>query len=75
MTVWVLVIEHRHGFNHYVNKTKDGMLDTLADYCREWWNELDEPIEMPLTRDDIIYTYFDSIYEEWYTFDECILND
>ncbi len=74
-TVWVLVIEHRHGFNHYVNKTKEGMLEELANYAVEWWDELDIPEEMPLTQQEIINTYFDDHDSEWYTYDEVVVND
>lgn len=69
-TVWVLVIEHEYGFNHYVNRSKDGMLDTLADYCREWWGDLEVDDEIPSDRGELIEMYFDLVYEEWYTCDE-----
>ena len=75
-TVWVLVIEHRHGFSHYVNKTKEGMLNTLADYCREWWDDLDlSEGSMPLDNGELIEMYFDNVYEEWYTCDNVTIHD
>ncbi len=74
-TVWVLVIEHRHGFNHYVNRTKEGMLEELANYAIEWWDELEIPEEMPLTQQDIINTYFDDHDSEWYTYEEVVVKD
>lgn len=69
-TVWVLMIEHRYGFNHYVNKTKEGMLSALEEYCREWWDELEIEDEIPSDRVELIEMYFDLVYEEWYTCDE-----
>ena len=75
-TVWVLVIEHRYGFNHYVNKTKEGMLSTLASYCEEWWDELDPEVGLlPSEQQEVIDVYFDHIYEEWYTYDQVTVHD
>lgn len=74
-TVWVLVIEHRHGFNHYVNRTKEGMLEELTNYCVEWWDEYGDPSKMPLTSDEIISAYFDDHDQEWYTYEEVIVKD
>lgn len=73
--VWVLVIEHRHGFNHYVNKTNEGMLNALAEYCKEWWEELQYSEEIPSDRGELIDTYFDNVYEEWYTYEEVTIHE
>lgn len=72
-TVWVLVIEHRHGFNHYVNRTEDGMIETLANYCEEWWDETDIEEAMPIDFAERIDMYFSNIYEEWYTTDTAFI--
>jgi hypothetical protein len=69
-TVWVLVIDHRYGYNHYVNKTNEGMLNALAEYCREWWSDLDlNEGSMPSDRGELIDKYFENVYQEWYTCD------
>ncbi len=73
--VWVLVIEHRHGFNHYVNRTKEGMLEELTNYCVEWWDEYGDPYEMPLTQQEIIDNYFDDHDSEFYTYDLVAVKD
>lgn len=78
-TIWVLVIEHRYGFNHYANRTKEGMFETLADYIREWWDEhdylMDSFDEIPTDRQKLINAYFENVDDEWYTFDEVIVKD
>lgn len=80
--VWVLVIEHRHGFNHYAHRTERGAHQTLYDYACEWWDELDDEIECeprPALADfapnDAVAFYFEHIYEEWYTLEEVALNE
>jgi hypothetical protein len=67
--VWVLVIEHKYGFNHYAAKTKEGVMETLAEYCKEWWDDINPSAEIPLTIDEIIDVYFDNKYDEYYTYD------
>lgn len=77
MKIWVLVIEHRHGFNHYANRTIDGVYQTLYDYVNEWWKDLDysDRSITDFTQVDAVNYYFDNIYEEWFTLQEVILGE
>lgn len=78
-TVWVLIIEHRHGSNIYVNKTKDGAAGELFSYVSEWWDEVrgrgrwgvNDPGDIPADRDEAIETYFEVVSDEFYTLEQC----
>jgi hypothetical protein len=60
--VQVATISHKFGDNVYVSKTKEGLNKQVADFCREWWNEIPN-VEIPETDDDIIEIYFSEEFQ------------
>lgn len=67
--VWILVIEHRYGFNHYASLTEEGMTDILYGYVEEWWEESTSEDEIPSNKNEAIDLYFETVEDEWYTYD------
>lgn len=58
-TVHLTVVHHKHGINSYVNRTQEGADQTLADYCREWWNQwFDDGDLPPKSNEEVIEKYF-----------------
>lgn len=69
MQIHVAIITHRHGTNLYADRTEEGLRAQVAKYCREWWDEVDEPVPVApdgLGDDDVVARYFDAV--EW----ECL---
>lgn len=71
--VWILVIEHKYGFNHYANKTEEGMRAALDEYVQEWWNDYSFLGTMPEDPEERISEYFENVEDEWYTFDDTLV--
>ena len=71
-TVWVGVVDHKHGTNIYAATTDDGVYGQVADYCREWWSrEMPEgsPAPTGLADYEVVRAYFDAQSEhgdEWH---------
>ena len=40
MLIHTALISHRHGTDFYVSRTEDGIYSKVADYCRQYWSEL-----------------------------------
>ena len=55
--VWIVSITHHQGNDITAHTTEAGARQYLADYCREWWHEL-EGISMPSSEADIIREWF-----------------
>lgn len=69
-SVHVLVIEHRHGFDHWVFTSEESVKAQLHWFVTSWWNA-DGPKEpMPADRDEAIDLYFGFCEDESYTHDE-----
>lgn len=53
-------IDHKHGTNHYAALTREALMAEVAEYCREWWSDIDDRRD-PATLDDetIADTYFE----------------
>jgi len=66
MSIWVAVVEHRHGQNVYVARTEYGVLDQLYDYVQEWWDSEIPDEEMPtdLPKKEVIDQYFSKVGPE-----------
>ena len=60
--VFIGVIEHKYGINHYASKTEEGLKKQIAEFCTDWWDDFASlsEIEIPATDDEIINVYFDS---------------
>jgi hypothetical protein len=67
LTVHVLVIEHRHGFDHWTFMTEDEVKDHLLKYVTEWWDNDGPGGPMPTDRDEAINTYFENAHDEFFT--------
>lgn len=71
--VYVTSIEHKHGTNFYVNRSKQGAVNALYDYVEEWWDEAVPAGCGPISDYDkatAIEMYFENNgYESW-TMDE-----
>lgn len=70
--VFVLVIEHRHGFDVTAHRTQDGALDTVHGYVAQWWDQeinggRADKTPMPADRDEAIRDYFEMVEGEWHT--------
>lgn len=59
MTVEVLIINHRHGYDVSVHETEDLAVKELASYCRDWWEDFCTE-DQPKSNDDIIEAYFEA---------------
>jgi len=73
--VWVLVIEHKHGANHYAHRTEAGARATLAEYVAEWWDDWNGLDERPEDPEEAIKLYFEAQESEWYTMEEVVLGE
>ena len=78
-TVFVTVVNHRHGTDIWVNKTNKGALRALYKYVQEWWEDSGVPGKCPEEtsnrgRQMAIETYFskvaDNSVSEWYEMEE-----
>lgn len=63
-------VTHRHGENHYAALTREALMAEIAEYCREWWSEIDDQRD-PATLDDetVADVYFDDHASEYLTTD------
>ena len=65
VTVYMAMIEHKHGEDHYSSETVDGLYAELAGYVRESWNEVAEYADegegpdSGQTDRELVSTYFD----------------
>ena len=59
-------IDHKHGTNHYAALTQEALMAEVAEYCREWWSDIDDGRD-PATLDDetIADIYFDDHPSEY----------
>ncbi len=78
MIIHIGVIEHRHGFNAYAGKTREAMIKQVAEFCREWWTEIQGWHPDPPTGNDEqdVKTYFGEYNDtEFLTTHETTLED
>ena len=66
MIIFVATISHRHGFNVYAATTHDSALGLVADYCREWWPDIDAKGSPPADDNEAVNRYFDNTANEEY---------
>lgn len=70
-TVYVLIIEHRHGTNVDVSASQQGALDALADYVNQWWEHEMPGKAVPSNAGEAIEQYFEAVESEFYGVHEC----
>lgn len=69
MAVWLAQIEHSHGYDISVHRTRESALILVARYCDEYWYELAEqgkPVEKPADKQEKIDRYFELRDDECY---------
>lgn len=73
MTVWILLIDHRHGRDMFVFDDQEKAHDALAAYCRAWWEDEIGDEAAPEDDGEIISQYFAVMNErdEFYEIDQC----
>jgi len=58
-TIYLLMIDHRHGANTSAHKTQEGALTALASYvAQEWEGEMPAGEAMPESEGEAIANYF-----------------
>lgn len=64
--IHIASIDHKHGANHYAALTQEALMAEVAEYCREWWSDIDDGRD-PATLDDetIADIYFDDHPSEY----------
>lgn len=73
MKVWVLVIEHRHGFDVFVHRTQEGARQRLLAFVLEWWDREMDGAPQPDSPDLAIDMYFEENDREFYSLDDCVV--
>lgn len=68
--IWSCLIHHRHGVNHYMAKSEEGLQKQVYAYVAEnWKDEMDDDHEMPEDIEEAIEEYFEVMRnqcgEEW----------
>lgn len=68
-------IDHKHGTNHYAALSRKALMAEVAEYCREWWSDIDDRRD-PATLDDetIADIYFDDHPSEYLRTDRVRIN-
>lgn len=63
--VFVTVITHKYGTDHYVNFTREGANQILFAYVQEWWDDYMEGIKIPKDPKKAIKAYFERSARRW----------
>ena len=58
-------VSHKYGDNFYAGKTKESVVKQIADYCREWWNDVVDDSTPPKEDQKVIDIYFDDENAGW----------
>lgn len=76
-TVWVLIVDHRHGTNISLHANYEHAMRALGDHCAAEWDEglTDQYGQLAsLSQEDLIEAYFDAWSQgfdpEWYLLEE-----
>jgi hypothetical protein len=70
-TVYVLIIEHRHGTNVDVFASRQGALTALVGFVDDWWAREMPGKVIPSNDGDAISQYFEAVESEFYGIHEC----
>lgn len=60
LTVYMALVEHRHGHNLYAGGTELELLNKLHEYVSDSWNEFMEGKPMPKSKRQAIDQYFEA---------------
>ncbi|AXK44069.1 hypothetical protein [Erythrobacter aureus] len=69
LRLFTACVDHRHGTNAYAATSPAELQAQLAEFCREFWSEVEEMVEEDvdtLTDAEIVSTYFDAHSTEFY---------
>ncbi len=69
LPIFTATVDHRHGTNAYAATSPDDLQAQLAEFCREFWSEIEEMVDEDLdtlTDAEIVSTYFDAHSTEFY---------
>lgn len=70
-TIYIGVVTHRHGTNLYAGATEADVTLQLAEYCRDFWDEIPDPDvcvqDPPADDSDCITAYFKGFEEYGFT--------
>ena len=67
MTNCIVVIHHRHGEDVLQGANDSEALGYLAEYCREWWDEVSDK-RAPKDQYKLIEQYFEKKEDEWWEY-------
>jgi hypothetical protein len=71
--VFTLTIEHRHGTDVTVHRTREAARAALHAYVVDWWEKEGVGGEMPSDLDEAITAYFDQVDGEYHSIGETYL--
>lgn len=63
----IILVHHRHGEDVLEGKDEEEAVHELAEYCREWWDEISNR-KPPKDQHRLITRYFDKKEDEWWEF-------
>lgn len=69
-------VYHAHGGNQYAAFSHEALMAEIADYCREWWGDIDDhrdPEKLP--DEEVAEIYFDRHDREWLSTDRFSIPD
>ena len=66
MKVFLTKVSHKHGTDVFCSATSEGREKHMADYCREWWEDLDwgdgvPAPNLPVSDIDVIKCYWSKV--------------
>lgn len=67
--VWVLVIEHKYGFDTFAFSDYQKAENRLFDYVKMYWTDASDD-ECPEDAEEAIAEYFNSDVDEWYVLEQ-----
>lgn len=63
--LWLLIIEHRHGIDGSIHRTKDDAESNLLAWVEQFWHQDGPNGDMPDLPDEAIKAYFDFADESY----------
>jgi hypothetical protein len=73
-TLFLAIVEHRHGTDVFHAWGGDELMDDLYQYVKEWWHEFFEGEELPENKEEALQKYFE-VGDESYTWQEIELGN
>ena len=68
-------IDHRYGANIYAALSRAALMAEIAEFCREWWKEIEDARDPQLLSDeDVSSIYFEAQHDEYLSTDRLTLD-